>query len=110
MDRKALINGRYIVAAVLAVFAIQRAGGSKAGRSKRAGHAIVATALPGMDPVHKVSMIPRGAGALAYSTARPRTASCCRAATWKTDWPSFSATGPPRCWSSMRHPPGRPTI
>jgi cell division protease FtsH len=28
------------------------------------GHAIVATALPGMDPVHKVSMIPRGVGAL----------------------------------------------
>jgi len=74
------------------------------------GHAIVATALPGMDPVHKVSMIPRGVGALDYSSGRPRTASCCRAATWKTDWPSFSAAGPPRCWSSMRHPPERPTI
>jgi hypothetical protein len=74
------------------------------------GHAIVATALPGMDPVHKVSMIPRGVGALGYSSGRPRTASCCRAATWKTDWPSFSAAGPPRCWSSMRHPPERPTI
>lgn len=28
------------------------------------GHVIVATALPGMDPVHKVSMMPRGVGAL----------------------------------------------
>jgi cell division protease FtsH len=35
------------------------------------GHAIVATALPGMDPVHKVSMIPRGVGALGYTMQRP---------------------------------------
>ena len=34
-----------------------------------------------MDPVYKVSMIPRGVGALGYSSGRPRTASCCRAAT-----------------------------
>src|SRR3974377_496309 len=34
-------------------------------------HAIVATALPGMDPVHKVSMIPRGVGALGYTMQRP---------------------------------------
>ncbi len=34
-------------------------------------HAIVATALPGMDPVHKVSIIPRGVGALGYTLQRP---------------------------------------
>ena len=31
-----------------------------------AGHALVACALPNTDPVHKVSIIPRGVGALGY--------------------------------------------
>jgi cell division protease FtsH len=35
------------------------------------GHALVATALPGTDPVHKVSIIPRGVGALGYTIQRP---------------------------------------
>src|SRR6266700_3485327 len=35
------------------------------------GHAIVALALPGTDPVHKVSIIPRGVGALGYTIQRP---------------------------------------
>ena len=35
------------------------------------GHALVATALPGMDPVHKISIIPRGVGALGYTIQRP---------------------------------------
>ncbi len=35
------------------------------------GHALVAMALPGSDPVHKVSIIPRGAGALGYTIQRP---------------------------------------
>ncbi len=35
------------------------------------GHAIVATALPGSDAVHKVSIIPRGIGALGYTLQRP---------------------------------------
>jgi cell division protease FtsH len=35
------------------------------------GHALVATALPGCDPVHKVSIIPRGIGALGYTIQRP---------------------------------------
>jgi cell division protease FtsH len=30
------------------------------------GHALVAATLPGVDPVHKVSIIPRGVGALGY--------------------------------------------
>ncbi|APE32292.1 cell division protein FtsH [Halomonas aestuarii] len=35
------------------------------------GHALVAASLPGMDPVHKVSIIPRGVGALGYTIQRP---------------------------------------
>jgi len=35
------------------------------------GHALVAAALPGVDPVHKVSIIPRGVGALGYTIQRP---------------------------------------
>ncbi len=35
------------------------------------GHALVARALPGSDPVHKISIIPRGVGALGYTIQRP---------------------------------------
>lgn len=35
------------------------------------GHALVALALPGADPVHKISIIPRGIGALGYTLQRP---------------------------------------
>ena len=35
------------------------------------GHALVAMALPGTDQVHKVSIIPRGIGALGYTIQRP---------------------------------------
>src|SRR6266404_619655 len=35
------------------------------------GHALVALALPGVDPVHKVSIIPRGIGSLGYTIQRP---------------------------------------
>ncbi len=35
------------------------------------GHALVALSLPGTDPVHKVSIIPRGIGALGYTIQRP---------------------------------------
>ena len=35
------------------------------------GHALVALAQPGTDPVHKVSIIPRGIGALGYTLQRP---------------------------------------
>ena len=36
-----------------------------------AGHALVAAALPNTDPVHKVSIIPRGMAALGYTMQRP---------------------------------------
>jgi cell division protease FtsH len=35
------------------------------------GHALVASMLPGVDPVLKVSIIPRGVGALGYTIQRP---------------------------------------
>jgi cell division protease FtsH len=35
------------------------------------GHALVASVLPGVDPVHKISIIPRGIGALGYTIQRP---------------------------------------
>jgi cell division protease FtsH len=36
-----------------------------------AGHALVATALPGLDPVHKISIVQRGFGALGYTMQLP---------------------------------------
>ncbi len=36
-----------------------------------AGHAIVASVLPGMDPVHKISIVQRGFGALGYTLQLP---------------------------------------
>jgi cell division protease FtsH len=35
------------------------------------GHALVALSIPGTDPVQKVSIIPRGIGALGYTMQRP---------------------------------------
>jgi cell division protease FtsH len=35
------------------------------------GHALVAMALPGTEPVHKISIIPRGVAALGYTMQRP---------------------------------------
>lgn len=35
------------------------------------GHALVAASVPGTDPVHKVSIIPRSIGALGYTMQRP---------------------------------------
>jgi cell division protease FtsH len=35
------------------------------------GHALVAMSLPGVDVVHKISIIPRGIGALGYTIQRP---------------------------------------
>ena len=35
------------------------------------GHALVARAIPGSDPIHKISIIPRGIGSLGYTIQRP---------------------------------------
>ena len=35
------------------------------------GHAIVATVLPDLDPVHKISIVQRGFGALGYTMQLP---------------------------------------
>ncbi|WP_332773187.1 ATP-dependent zinc metalloprotease FtsH [Pseudomonas sp. ESBL1] len=35
------------------------------------GHALAASSLPAMDPVHKVSIIPRAAGSLGYTLQKP---------------------------------------
>ena len=35
------------------------------------GHAIVASSLPGLDPVHKISIVARGFGALGYTMQLP---------------------------------------
>src|SRR5262249_57363942 len=35
------------------------------------GHATVATVLPGLDPVHKISIVQRGFGALGYTMQLP---------------------------------------
>ncbi|MCK8655943.1 ATP-dependent zinc metalloprotease FtsH 4 [compost metagenome] len=35
------------------------------------GHALAASSLPAMDPVHKVSIVPRAIGALGYTLQRP---------------------------------------
>jgi cell division protease FtsH len=35
------------------------------------GHALLALSLPGSDPVHKISVIPRGISALGYTMQRP---------------------------------------
>jgi cell division protease FtsH len=35
------------------------------------GHTLLALVLPGVDKVHKVSIIPRGIGSLGYTIQRP---------------------------------------
>src|SRR2546421_7778463 len=42
------------------------------------GHAIVASTLPGLDPVHKISIVQRGFGALGYTMQLPLRDRICR--------------------------------
>src|SRR3989304_1838951 len=41
------------------------------GCTRAAGHALVAESLPHADPVHRVSIIPRGIAGLGYTMQRP---------------------------------------
>ena len=50
---------------------VMNPGGEAAGGLPRSGHALVACSLPNTDPVHKVSIIPRGLAALGYTMQRP---------------------------------------
>ena len=58
------------------------------------GHALVAMALPGTDTVHKVSIIPRGIGALGYTMQRPtEDRFLMTRGSSRTRWRSCSAAG-----------------
>ena len=82
-----------------------------------AGHALVAAALPNTDPVHKVSIIPRGVGALAMSCNGPMTIVICRRnRSWRARsrsacrarWPksSFTAKYPIGATNDLEHASG----
>jgi cell division protease FtsH len=77
-------NGKKAVGMVELNEAVERASAGLEKKSKvmhqeeklrvayhESGHAIVAYALPNTDPVHKVSIIPRGLAALGYTMYRP---------------------------------------
>ena len=73
------------------------------------GHAMVALALPGTDTVHKVSIIPRGVGALGYTIQRPTEDRylMTRAELEHTRWPGCSGAAPPSNWFSRGVDRGR---
>jgi cell division protease FtsH len=50
-----------------------------------AGHALVSMSLPDTDPVHKVTIVGRGSGALGYTLYRPEEERFLHTATWIKD-------------------------
>ena len=50
---------------------LEHQGARDRGAAHESGHAIVATSIPGMDPVHKISIVQRGFGALGYTMQLP---------------------------------------
>jgi cell division protease FtsH len=77
-------NGKKAVGMVELNEAVERAGAGLEKKSKvmhqeeklrvayhESGHALIAYSLPNTDPVHKVSIIPRGLAALGYMMQRP---------------------------------------
>jgi cell division protease FtsH len=74
------------------------------------GHALVALALPGSDAVHKVSIIPRGVGALGYTIQRPtEDRFLMTREELENKMASCSGEGRPRRSSSIIFPRVRPT-
>jgi len=74
------------------------------------GHALVATVQPGLDPVHKISIVQRGFGRSATRcSSRSRIATCSRAPTCSTSWRCSWAAAAPRRSRSTRSRPARRT-
>ena len=70
------------------------------------GHALMASLLQSTDPVHKISIIPRGIAALGYTMQRPtedRYLMTKRGAS-RQSWPCFSAAGSQKRSLSVRSP------
>ena len=67
------------------------------------GHALAAATLPGTDPVHKVSIIPRSIGALGYTMQRPtEDNSSSPPAISRIAWSCLWQEGPQRTGSSAK--------
>ena len=75
------------------------------------GHALVALALPGTDPVHKISIIPRGIGALGHTLQRPTEDRYLMTKQELADKMAvLRVAAPPSGWCSIRCPRARSTI
>jgi cell division protease FtsH len=72
------------------------------------GHALVAHALPNSDPVHKVTILPRGR-ALGYTMTLPMEDKFLTTRSEMTDQLAMLLGGRTRRWSSTSRPPARPT-
>ena len=75
------------------------------------GHALVAMALPGTDPVQKISIIPRGIGALGYTMQRPqKTDTSPRSMSWRISWQCSWVDGQQNAFYSTNSRLGQPMI
>ena len=72
-----------------------------------AGHALVSFKREHSDPIHKVTIIPRGMALGVTDLSCPATGTITRGSTWKPIWPSPTADAWPRRSSSTRCPPAR---